>query len=260
MPVMSRFDPDYYALTVGNHILGGNGSNSRLMQKIREEKGLAYSVYSYLASMEVSGPFEMGLQTRNAQADEALALLEETLQIFIDNGPEQSELDLAKKNIIGGFALRLDSNSKLLDQLSVIGFYQLPFDYLDNYPRQIELITADDVRKAFRNRIKPEQNDSHHRRPAGRKQLVRSPSKSSPKSQVRIIAGDWRGRKIPVPDLQGLRPTSDRIRETLFNWLSERCRGASVLDCFAGSGALGFEAASRGAKSVTLVELNKKRF
>ncbi len=80
------------------------------------------------------------------------------------------------------------------------------------------------------------------------------------RSQVRIIAGDWRGRKIPVPDLEGLRPTPDRIRETLFNWLANDCRGARVLDCFAGSGALGFEAASRGAKMVTLVEFNKTAF
>ena len=81
---------------------------------------------------------------------------------------------------------------------------------------------------------------------------------SSPvNSQVRIIAGDWRGRKVPVPDIAGLRPTSDRIRETLFNWLSDKCRGGNVLDCFAGSGALGFEAASRGAELVSMVEQNQ---
>jgi len=80
---------------------------------------------------------------------------------------------------------------------------------------------------------------------------------SSVGSQIRIIAGDWRGRKIPVPDIDGLRPTPDRIRETLFNWLAEDCRGAVVLDCFAGSGALGFEAASRGAKQVIMVEKNR---
>ena len=157
MPVMSRFDPDYYALIVGNHVFGGNGSNSRLMQKIREEHGLAYSVYSYLAPLEASGPFEMGLQTRNAQVEEALALLEETLLTFIAEGPDGSEIELAKKNIIGGFALRLDSNRKLLDQLSIIGFYRLTLDYLDQYPRRIEAISADDVRQAFRKRIRPEQ-------------------------------------------------------------------------------------------------------
>ncbi len=157
MPVLSRFDPDYYALIVGNHILGGNGSNSRLMHIIREQHGLSYSVYSYFAPLETKGPFEMGLQTRNAQVDEALALLEQTLQAFIDYGPVQSELELAKQNILGGFALRFDSNLKLLNQLSVIGFYRLPLDYLNHYPRQIEAVTAEDVHSAFRRRIKPEQ-------------------------------------------------------------------------------------------------------
>lgn len=75
-----------------------------------------------------------------------------------------------------------------------------------------------------------------------------------PSGEVRIIAGRWRGSKLPVPALPGLRPTADRVRETLFNWLQAELPGARVIDLFAGSGALGFEAASRGAASVDLVE------
>lgn len=75
--------------------------------------------------------------------------------------------------------------------------------------------------------------------------------------QVRIISGRFRGRKLPVADLQGLRPTTDRVRETLFNWLQGDTQDARVLDCFAGSGALGLEALSRYADSVTLMELDK---
>ncbi len=78
------------------------------------------------------------------------------------------------------------------------------------------------------------------------------------KSEIRIIGGRWRGRKLPVADVAGLRPTPDRVRETLFNWLSADCRGAHVLDCFAGSGALGFEAASRGARRVVLLERERR--
>jgi 16S rRNA (guanine966-N2)-methyltransferase len=74
--------------------------------------------------------------------------------------------------------------------------------------------------------------------------------------RVRIIGGQWRGRKLPVPEVDGLRPTPDRIRETLFNWLMMDCPGASVLDCFAGSGALGFEALSREAEHLTMIESN----
>ena len=73
-------------------------------------------------------------------------------------------------------------------------------------------------------------------------------------SQVRIIGGQWRGTKIAVTDAEGLRPTPDRIRETLFNWLGSDCRGAIVLDCFAGTGVLGFEALSRGAQQLVAVE------
>jgi 16S rRNA (guanine966-N2)-methyltransferase len=74
------------------------------------------------------------------------------------------------------------------------------------------------------------------------------------KSRVRIIGGNWRGRKLAVIDAPGLRPTPDRIRETLFNWLAGNCRGAMVLDCFAGTGVLGFEALSRGAKGLVALE------
>ncbi|MGM0526690.1 MAG: 16S rRNA (guanine(966)-N(2))-methyltransferase RsmD [Pseudomonadota bacterium] len=75
--------------------------------------------------------------------------------------------------------------------------------------------------------------------------------------QFRIIAGQWRGRKFPVADREGLRPTTDRVRETLFNWLQFDIPGATVLDLFAGSGSLGFEAASRGARQVVLIEKDK---
>ncbi len=78
------------------------------------------------------------------------------------------------------------------------------------------------------------------------------------KSEIRIIGGRWRGRKLRVTDVSGLRPTPDRIRETLFNWIAADCRGARVLDCFAGSGALGFEAASRGARRVVLLERERR--
>ena len=78
--------------------------------------------------------------------------------------------------------------------------------------------------------------------------------------KVRIVGGHWRGRHIKVTDLRGLRPTADRVRETLFNWLGQRLDGLVCLDMFSGSGAIGFEALSRGAKQVTMIELNKTAF
>ncbi|ELY2651197.1 16S rRNA (guanine(966)-N(2))-methyltransferase [Cronobacter sakazakii] len=80
---------------------------------------------------------------------------------------------------------------------------------------------------------------------------------SSGSGQIRIIGGQWRGRKLPVPDSPGLRPTTDRVRETLFNWLAPYLVGARCLDCFAGSGALGLEALSRYAADATLLEMER---
>ena len=82
----------------------------------------------------------------------------------------------------------------------------------------------------------------------------RPPARGTTPGSVRLIGGHWRGTRLPVPDVAGLRPTSDRVRETLFNWLQPVLPGARVLDLFAGSGALGLEAASRGAAHVQLVE------
>ena len=81
--------------------------------------------------------------------------------------------------------------------------------------------------------------------------------KNATKGQIRIIAGQYRGRKLPVLMADGLRPTTDRVKETVFNWLMPYIQDAHCLDCFAGSGGLGFEAMSRGASNVTLIELNK---
>lgn len=157
MPLLDYHDPDFYALHLGNHILGGSGGHSWLMQKIREERGLTYGVYSYPLALETAGPYQISMQTRNHQAEEALNLLDETLADFIDTGPAQAELDHAKKHITGSFALRLDSNRKLLRQLSMIGFYQLPLNYLDEYPLKINAVTLEDIRRVFRKRVRPEQ-------------------------------------------------------------------------------------------------------
>ena len=81
------------------------------------------------------------------------------------------------------------------------------------------------------------------------------PSAKGGSGQIRIIAGDWRGRKLPVADLPGLRPTSDRVRETVFNWLAPYLPGARILDCFSGTGALSLEALSRGAKEAVMLEM-----
>ena len=152
-PGMRRKDPDYFALYVGNHILGGNGLVSQLSEEVREKRGLSYSVYSYFLPMREQGPFMIGAQTKNASADEALQVMREVVQRFIDQGPTEEELLAAKRNITGGFPLRIASNGKILQYLAVIGFYDLPLDYLDRFTDRVDAITAQQVQDAFRRRV-----------------------------------------------------------------------------------------------------------
>ncbi|MEO6696946.1 MAG: pitrilysin family protein, partial [Gammaproteobacteria bacterium] len=156
-PGISRSDPDYFPLVVGNHILGGNGLVARLAEEIREKRGLSYSTYSYFQPMRQPGPYTLGLQTRNEQTQEALKVLRDTLKTYVENGPTAAELKAAKQNITGGFALRIDSNASLLDYLALIGYYNLPLDYLDSYNKKVEQVTLEQIRDAFKRRIKPEQ-------------------------------------------------------------------------------------------------------
>jgi zinc protease len=154
-PGMKRGDADYFPLYVGNHILGGSGLVSTLFKEIREKRALSYSAYSYFSPMRENGPFLAGLSTRADQADEAIKVLRENIQRFIKNGPSSSELNAARKNITGGFPLRIDSNSSILGYVAVIGFYNLPLNYLDNFNANIESVSIKDIKEAFARRIDP---------------------------------------------------------------------------------------------------------
>ncbi|VAW96301.1 FIG015287: Zinc protease [hydrothermal vent metagenome] len=155
-PGMKRGDDDYYSLYVGNHILGGSGFGSRIMQEIREKRGLAYSSYSYFAPMLAEGPFIMGLQTRNENTQQALEILDKLLRDFIEQGPTAEELSHSKKNITGGFPLRVDSNKDITEYLAVIGFYNLPLDYLSTFNDKVNAVTAEMIKDAFKRRIYPD--------------------------------------------------------------------------------------------------------
>lgn len=153
---MTRDDPDYYALYVGNHVLGGSGLVSRISTEVREKHGLAYSAYSYFSPMRAAGPYTLGLQTRGDQAAQALEILQRTLAGFIKDGPTAAELTASKKNITGGFPLRIASNSAIVGNLAMIGFYDLPLDYLDRFNARIEAVTAAQIRDAFQRRVQPD--------------------------------------------------------------------------------------------------------
>lgn len=153
VPGMKINDPDYFPLYVGNHTLGGSGLVSRIMEEVREKRGFAYNAYSYFIPMRVTGPFEIGLQTKNTQAQEALRVALDTVRNFIENGPTEKELQASKQNIIGGFVLRLDSNQKLTAEVAAIGFFNRPLDYLNTFTGKVQAVTRDDVKRAFKARV-----------------------------------------------------------------------------------------------------------
>ncbi len=156
LPGTYRKDPDYFALYVGNHILGGGSMVSRLFEEVREKRGLAYGAYSVFAPMYRQGPFMMSLQTRNDQTEQALDVLLKTFNEFLDKGPNDKELTAAKQNITGGFAMRFDTNSKLTDYVAMIGFYQQPLDYLETFQSNVEAISIEQIKDAFKRRVKLE--------------------------------------------------------------------------------------------------------
>ena len=149
VPALKRGHPDFFALQLGNYTLGGGGFVSRLVSEVREKRGFAYSVYSYFQPNQELGPFQIGLQTKRAQAGEALALVRQVLADFLKHGPSEDELKAAKANIVGGFALQLDSSRKLLGQVATIGFHGLPLDWLDKYQERMNQVTVADVKAAF---------------------------------------------------------------------------------------------------------------
>ena len=155
-PGFKRTDPDFFALLVGNHILGGGGFVSRLTDQVREKRGLSYSVYSAFAPGLHAGAFTVGLQTRPDQAAQAVSVAQEVVQSFVRQGPTEAELQAAKSNLVGGFALRIDSNRKLLDNVANIAWNRLPLDYLDNWTKQIDRVSAADVQRAMARVLQPE--------------------------------------------------------------------------------------------------------
>jgi len=155
-PGFKRQDPDYFALTVGNYILGGGGFVSRLTNEVREKRGLSYSVYSYFAPGLHAGAFTLGLQTRPDQVEQAVQVARDVLTHFVTDGPTEAELQAAKDNLIGGFALRIDSNRKLLDNVANIAWNGLALDYLETWTQQLAQVTVKDIQAAFGRKLQPD--------------------------------------------------------------------------------------------------------
>lgn len=144
---MARKDPDFIPAFVLNHIIGGGGFASRLMEEVREKRGLAYSVYSYILPYRHTSIYSGSVATRNDAIDESLDVIRSELSKIAENGPTQEEFDNAKSYLIGSYALRFDTSGKIANQL--LGLMDEGFepDYITNRNAMIEAVTMDDVKR-----------------------------------------------------------------------------------------------------------------
>ena len=155
-PGYKRNDPAFFPLLVGNYILGGGGFVSRLQNEVREKRGLTYGAYSNFSPGLHAGAFTVSLQTRPDQAAQALDVARSVVKDFVANGPTELEVKAAKDNLIGGFALLIDSNRKLLGNISNIAWNDLPLDYLDTWTQQVDKVTLQDIKTAMAAKLQPD--------------------------------------------------------------------------------------------------------
>ncbi len=153
---ISRGNPDYYAVSVMNYILGGGGFSSRLMQTVREERGLAYDIHSFFAPFKEGGLFEVGVQTKNASSNTVIRLVDDQIGRMRKEKVSDQELADAKSYLTGSFPRRLDTSRKIADFLAVVEFYGLGLDYVEKYPGYIDSVTSDDVLRVARKYLEPD--------------------------------------------------------------------------------------------------------
>lgn len=148
-PAVARGYDAWPAVFVANHSFGGGGFTGRLMDEVRQKRGLVYGIYSYFSPMQAEGPFRVVLQTRGDQEDEALGVVRDELDRFLRDGPTADETEASAQNITGGLPLQIDSNSNLVGQLAVTGFYDLPLDRLERFRRAVGAVDAGIAHRAF---------------------------------------------------------------------------------------------------------------
>ena len=153
---ISRTNPDYYAITVMNYILGAGGFSSRLMDNIRDKQGLAYGVMSHFDTRLMPGSFMVNLQTRTEATNQAITGVLQELKGMRESPVSDQELNDAKAFIVGSFPLRIDTSAKLAQVLAQVEFYNLGLDYFTQYPRAIEKVTKDDVLRVAKQYLNPQ--------------------------------------------------------------------------------------------------------
>jgi zinc protease len=153
---IGRDNPDYYAVSVMNYILGGGGFSSRLMQTVRDEMGLAYDIHSFFTSDKYAGLFQVGAQTKNRSAKTVIAEILKQMEKIRSAPVSDRELNDATAYLTGSFPRRLDTNRKIADLLAAIEFYGLGLDYVEKYPQYINAVTKEAVLSVARKYLDPE--------------------------------------------------------------------------------------------------------
>lgn len=153
---LSRNDPDYFPLLVANEILGGSGFGSLLTRELREKRGLTYSVSSQFVPMRMPGPFQISFATRADQADAALKLTQQLLADFVQKGPDAAAVNNAVAQLTQAFPRSLMRSDAVASYLAMMGFYQLPADYLSRYVEQLAAVTPAQVQSALQRRVHPD--------------------------------------------------------------------------------------------------------
>lgn len=153
---LKRDDPDFVPAYVMNFVLGGGGFGSRLIEEVREKRGLSYSVYSYIYPLDHAGLFVGGAATRNDRARETIDILRKEIARMAKDGPSETELEEAKTYLTGSYPLRFDTNTKIAGELLGIQLEDLGIDYVENRNAMIEAVTIDDVRRVARELLKPD--------------------------------------------------------------------------------------------------------
>ncbi|MEQ9643447.1 MAG: pitrilysin family protein [Alphaproteobacteria bacterium] len=155
LPGIQRDDPDWYAAYVMNYVLGGGGFTSRLTEEVREKRGLAYSVYSYLYPMDHAGLWVGGVSTQNARAGESVQVIRDELARLREDGVTADELANAKAYLNGSFPLNLTSSARIAGLLTAIQRNDLGLDYMDRRAGLIDSVTLDDVQRVAKRLIDP---------------------------------------------------------------------------------------------------------
>jgi len=154
---IARSDKEFFPLFVLNHLLGGGGFASRLMEEVREKRGLVYGIYSYFVPLAMPGPFVVSLQTRADQAGQAESVVRDVLSGLAAGGITEQELKAGKDNLIGSFAQRIDSNRERVGLMAMIGLYDLPLDYLSTWAEKVQAVSLKQVQQQAARFLNPEQ-------------------------------------------------------------------------------------------------------